>query len=280
MSKYDEIKDMSNGDFKRLTGVRKATFRKMVEAVVKHENERKKISGRPLILSYEDQVLMTLEYNREYRTYFHISADYGMSESNCYKLIKKTEDILVRSEDFRLPDRKKLAKSDTEIEAVLIDATEMPIERPQKRQKFYYSGKKRHTLKTQLVVNAKTLEILAVNFANGKRHDFRIFKESRLKITEKIIVNVDNGYLGIDKIHKNSFLPKKKSKKNPLSRKDKRNNKKLSRRRVFVEHVIGKIKIFKIFAERYRNRRKRFELRFKLIAGIYNFELKSRGNDF
>ncbi len=95
MSRYEEIKDMSNGDFKRLTGVRKATFRKMVEAVIKHEKERKKISGRPLKLSYEDQLLMTLGYNREYRTYFHISADYGMSEADCYKLVKKTEDILV-----------------------------------------------------------------------------------------------------------------------------------------------------------------------------------------
>jgi hypothetical protein len=136
MSKYEEIKNRSDGDFKRLTGVRKATFLKMVEAVIRHEKERKKISGRPLKLSYEDQVLMTLEYNREYRTYYHISADYGMSEANCYKLIKKTEDILVISEDFRLPDRKELAKSDTEIGVILIDATETPIERPKKNRNF------------------------------------------------------------------------------------------------------------------------------------------------
>jgi hypothetical protein len=100
MGKYEEIKNRSDGDFMRLTGVRKAAFRKMVEAVINHEKERKKKSGRPLKLSYEDQVLMTLEYRREYRTYFHIAADYGMSEANCYKLIKKTEDILIRAEDF------------------------------------------------------------------------------------------------------------------------------------------------------------------------------------
>jgi len=105
MGKYEEIKDRSSGDFRRLTGVGKAAFLKMAEAVVRHENERKKIAGRPLKLSYEDQVLMTLEYNREYRTYFHISADYGISEANCYKLIKKTEDIL-RAGGFRLPERK------------------------------------------------------------------------------------------------------------------------------------------------------------------------------
>lgn len=90
----------------------------MADTVIKHENERKKISGRPLILSYGDQVLMTPGYDREYRTYFRIAAGYGMSGSDSYKLIKKTEDILVISEDFRLPDRKKLAKSDTEIDVL------------------------------------------------------------------------------------------------------------------------------------------------------------------
>ncbi len=111
MSKYEEIKDRSDEHFKRLTGVRKTTFLKMVESVVTHENERKKISGRPLKLSYGDQVLMTLEYNREYRTYFHLGADYGMSDPNCSKLVKKTEDILVISENFTLPEKKNLAKS-------------------------------------------------------------------------------------------------------------------------------------------------------------------------
>jgi hypothetical protein len=76
------------------------------------------------------------------------------------------------------------------------------------------------------------------------------------------------------KFHKNSILPKKKSKKNPLSLQDKKNNRKLSSQRILAEHVIGKVKIFKILSDRYRNRRKRFGLRFNLIAGIYNFELK------
>ena len=136
MNKYENIKDRSDGDFKRLTGVRKATFQKMVELVVTHEKERKKLPGRPLKLSYENQVLMMPEYLREYRTYFHIAADCGISEANCYKLIKKTEDILIKSGCFRLPDRQELAKSDTEIEVILIDATETPIERPKKNRNF------------------------------------------------------------------------------------------------------------------------------------------------
>ena len=71
----------------------------------------------------------------------------------------------------------------------------------------------------------------------------------------------------------NSALPKKKSKKNPLTKEDKKNNKRLSSERVINENVIGSLKRFKIIADKYRNRRKRFGLRFNLIAGIHNLEL-------
>lgn len=83
----------------------------------------------------------------------------------------------------------------------------------------------------------------------------------------------DTGYQGLNKIHANSRLPKKKTKKNPLTSWDKKENKKLSSQRVINENVIGMLKRFKIIADKYRNRRKRFGLRFNLIAGIYNYEL-------
>jgi len=75
------------------------------------------------------------------------------------------------------------------------------------------------------------------------------------------------------KLHQNSLFPKKKSKKNPLTKHDKQFNRTISSDRVLNEHVIGSVKRFKIIADKYRNRRKRFSLRFNLIAGIYNFEL-------
>jgi hypothetical protein len=86
-------------------------------------------------------------------------------------------------------------------------------------------------------------------------------------------VLTDTGYLGLNKIHANSKLPKKKTKKRPLTKEDKAENKKLSSQRVINENVIGMLKRFKIIADKYRNRRKRFGLRFNLIAGIYNYEL-------
>lgn len=83
----------------------------------------------------------------------------------------------------------------------------------------------------------------------------------------------DTGFLGLQKIHMNTLMPKKRSKKIPLTKEDKLENKSISSKRVLNEHVIGMIKRFKIVADKYRNRRKRFGLRFNLIAGIYNFEL-------
>jgi hypothetical protein len=87
----------------------------------------------------------------------------------------------------------------------------------------------------------------------------------------------DTGYQGIQKLHQNSKLPKKRSKKNPLSQQDKKNNQRISSERVLNENVIGMLKRFKIIADKYRNRRKRFGLRFNLIAGLYNWEIKNLG---
>ena len=117
--------------------------------------------------------------------------------------------------------------------------------------------------------------MICTNFTNGKKHDFRLFKESKINIHSSILVLTDTGYQGLAKLHANSQLPKKKSKKNPLTKEDKRNNRKLARNRVANENVIGMLKRFKIIADKYRNRRKRFGLRFNLVTAIYNIELLS-----
>lgn len=122
-------------------------------------------------------------------------------------------------------------------------------------------------------MDKKTKQVICTAFANGKRHDFRLFKESKTKINSCIKIITDTGYQGIQKLHSNSELPKKKTKKNPLTKEDKKKNQKLASERVVNENVIGMIKRFKIISDKYRNRRKRFGLRFNLIAGIYNMEL-------
>lgn len=124
------------------------------------------------------------------------------------------------------------------------------------------------------MVDKKTKQVICTDFANGRKHDFRLFKESKMLIHHKVKVITDTGYQGIQKIHNNSELPKKRNKKNPLTKKDKTNNRRLAKERVLNENVISMLKRFKIISDKYRNRRKRFGLRFNLIAGIYNFELK------
>lgn len=134
--KYDQIKEMGDEKFRRLTGVKRKTFCAMVEILIRAEKAKKSKGGRRNKLSIENQLLMALEYIREYRTYFHIAKSYGVSESSSYKTIKWVEDTLIKDPLFALPGRKTLLKSDTEYEVILVDASESPIERPKKGSKI------------------------------------------------------------------------------------------------------------------------------------------------
>jgi len=124
-------------------------------------------------------------------------------------------------------------------------------------------------------VNKEDKNIICVGFCNGKRHDFRLLNESKVRFQPNTEVLTDSGYQGLQETHPNSRLPKKKTKTRPLTRRDKEHNRVLSSQRVLNENVIGMLKRFKIIADRYRNRRKRFGLRFNLIAGIYNYEVSA-----
>jgi hypothetical protein len=79
---------------------------------------------------------MTLEYLREYRTYFHIGQSWGINESTAYRIIRKIEDTLMASRAFTLPGKKQLQNTETKIQVVVVDVTETPIERPKKTKKL------------------------------------------------------------------------------------------------------------------------------------------------
>ena len=117
------------------------------------------------------------------------------------------------------------------------------------------------------------MQIICLHFGKGSSHDFTIYKNSKLRIDGQIKQKTDLGYVGIKKLHVNTELPFKSSKKHKLTKEEKRENRRLAKERVGNEHVMGKLKISKILFGPYRNRRKRFGLRFSLIAGIYNAEL-------
>ena len=125
------------------------------------------------------------------------------------------------------------------------------------------------------MVNLHTLEIIATAFGDGSMHDFRLFKENYAGLAHNILCLADTGYLGINRLHANSQIPAKKSKLHPLTPDQKAANRELARQRILCEHIIGRLKVFHILSDRYRNRRKRFGLRFNLIAAIYNLEIQA-----
>ncbi len=126
------VEEIPDRMFRRLTGVRKRTFAEMIAVLEQAEVERKAHGGKPNRLAMETRLLMTLEYWQEYRTYLHIDHSYGVSESTAYRNIRWCEDTLTQSRAFTLPGKKALVTSDRIYEIVLIDATETPVERPQK----------------------------------------------------------------------------------------------------------------------------------------------------
>ena len=102
------------------------------------------------------------------------------------------------------------------------------------------------------MVDKKSKKIICTACCNGKKHDFKLFKESRVRWTSGCCGVTDSGYTGIKKLQKNSRLPKKSSKRNPLTKSDKEENRKISSERVFNENVIGCMKRFKIESGSFR----------------------------
>ena len=133
--KYETIKAYSDGKFRRITGVRRTTFEKMLEILRPKHEEKLSKGGRKPKLSLEEMLLASLEYWREYRTYAHIAASFGIHESNMHRLINWVENILIKDGTFSLPGKKSLLKSDVEYEIVQIDVTESPVERPKRGRK-------------------------------------------------------------------------------------------------------------------------------------------------
>jgi hypothetical protein len=121
--KYENIQNYPDELFRRITGVKRTTFEKMLTILQPAKHELTSKCGPKPKLCLEDMLLATLEYIREYRTYAHVAASYGVCESSIYRIIKWVENTLIKDGTFSLPGRKALLKSDMEYEVVLIDAT-------------------------------------------------------------------------------------------------------------------------------------------------------------
>lgn len=131
---YKQVRNLKRTEFKRLCGVTPEVFEEMVKVIAAEKALAKK-SGRPSKLSFEDQVLMTLEYWREYRTYFHMGTNWGLNETNVLRIVKKVENILIKSGLFNVGGKKQLYSQESELEVLVVDVSEHEIERPKKSKR-------------------------------------------------------------------------------------------------------------------------------------------------
>jgi hypothetical protein len=250
----------------------------MVSIIIDYNEKRLdgETKGRKHALSVEDEVIISLLYLRIYTTHFFLGGIFGIDESTSFRAERRVERALLISRKFSLPKRRVL--SEEEFTKILVDVMEIRIERPKRKQKRDYSGKRKaHTKKAQVILDGDRKEILSVDLGNGRMHDFRLFKESKGKINPNSNILTDKGYTGIHKFHNNSFVPKKNAKKKPLTKDERKENRRINSVRVSIEHVFSRLKAFKVLGTKYRGRRKNLGLRLNLIAGIYNHELLQTG---
>ena len=127
----ERLRRLSAGEVRRLLGVKPATFEAML-AVLKAREEAKTKSGRPPDLSLQEQLVLALQFWREYRTYYHLAAEWDVGENTVCRTIRRVEDALARSGAFALPGRRKAGGAEQAWGVVVLDVTEHPIERPKK----------------------------------------------------------------------------------------------------------------------------------------------------
>lgn len=269
--RYTKIRNQPK-TFHRLFGVTPQEFEIILKKVGPRWHERVvsgyKRPGRDYKLDLSDMILMLLLYYRSYVTQIFVGYMFGIDDSRVCRILKVLEPILASV--MAIQKCKELSKE--EVEGLLIDATEQPIERPKRRQKPYYSGKKkRHTLKTEIRTTLAGRIVHVSRSHPGSTHDFTVFKDETYPPKESRLY-VDSGYQGIADSHPNADFPYKSSKNKPLDHEEKAYNTALSRIRVKVEHVFAQIKTFKILSDRYRNKRRGYGIKFNIIAGIVNLK--------
>jgi hypothetical protein len=261
-----------NVNFARLTGVKLDDFRKIVDKC--HPDwlnlqKMKKISGRiSHIKTLEDEVLLVLIYYRFYVTHEFLGYLFNLDNSNICRHLKKMEPLIAKN----LAIKKERTLSSDSLMTIISDVTEIQTQRPQKKQRNYYSGKKkRHTHKEEIQINNKGKIINISKCYRGRKHDFAI-RKSEKPMPKEALKLVNLGYQGLQKRTKNVRLPIKKKRKIPITQEEKEHNRIHASQRVLIENVFACLKKFKILGSVYRNFQKKLHMRFNIIAGIHNLQ--------
>lgn len=257
--------------FRALTGVEPDVFRIMIERLRPHWRERvvaaKDRSGRPWrVGGLEDHLLVLLLLYRCAITQDFVACLYGTDQSVISRALRRIEKLAARI----LGVKRAIRVNGEEAAALIFDCTEQPIQRPSRKQRCWYSGKKkRHTIKSEIVITEPGKIVGVSKPAPGSVHDITIRRRGP-PIPRDAHAYADSGYQGLQSEHPHTELPYKKSKKKPLAKDERDYNHALSRFRVRVEHKIAQIKTFRLFAERFRYPKISYAAKFALVAGIVN----------
>jgi hypothetical protein len=286
MSHTDRLKRTPKR-FRQLTGITPAAFDQLLADLrprhdqaelrrkTRRPRRRKPGAGPKHKLALADRLLMLLMYYRTYTTHAFLGFLFGIDDSAVGRNINPLQPLLAGI--FRIPERTVELEPD-EIRELFFDATERAIPRPSRRQKRFYSGKKRrHTVKHQVVVVRKRktpgragqrrrVRIAAVSaMFPGKTHDKKVYDRARVVTPRGVPRTGDTAYLGTG-----LDTPTRRPRKGSLTARQKARNRRVSKRRIVVEHGIGKMKVWRIAAERYRNPRRCHTLMMKNVAGLHN----------
>lgn len=236
-------------------------------------------------LSTADQLLMAVIWLRQYPTNEALGFLFGVSDSTASRVVARCIPALERAgrATMRMPDpgrgRRKALPAllrDTPGLAVVVDTFEQRTHRPKRRQRAYYSGKKKaHTLKSQVGVDETSGRIADVSdTVPGPWADIKVLKKSRLlkRLPEGVGGIGDLAYVGIAALHPAGLgaAPRKKPRGKDRPPEDRRYNRAFSRRRIVVEHAIGRLRRFRAVAHVNRHRRKGHAARVRAIAGLVN----------
>ena len=155
MNNAERIANLKPEQYQELFVVKKETFDKMLEILEADYQKKHQRGGRPPKLSVLDKLIIMLQYYKEYRVMECVAFDYGVRKSTICDAIHWAEETLIKSGCFRLPSKRELWRN-PELEVVLLDATECEIERPEKKQRQYYSGKNGVSQKEGKIANKAT----------------------------------------------------------------------------------------------------------------------------
>lgn len=271
MGKFCAAWALKRRSFRGLAGVDAELFGQMVQQLRPYWQERvvarKNRAGRPWgVGGLEDHLLVMLILYRCAVTQEFLGIFYGVDKAAICRALARIGKLAGRV----LGVTKRIKVSRAEAEALIIDCTEQPIERPKRKQRCWYSGKKkRHTVKTEIIITEAGRIVSVSTPAPGRVHDLEVRRRG-LSLPKDARVYADSGYQGLQKDHPNTDIPFKKGKKKTLTKDEKSYNRALSRFRVRVEHKIAHLKRFKILAERFRYPRPTYATKFATIAGIVN----------